>query len=225
MQPASAPERPPAPIASDDLPLDKEALKLSIQGLQRVYAFVIALAIGAALNALVIDPATKLPDLSRLVSSHAAIFGVFFATVVPFFHGMNRHLDDFYALGRMPKSPSGPVRIPRAGAVLLDLTVFVIEAGLLYVLALTLLDQAIFFLLLGSLLLIDVVWSFTTYLITGSPAIRWGIINLVAGPMLLVCRGLTQMTPGAHLILLVSIVLARTIVDYRVNWRFYFPSS
>ncbi len=205
--------------------LDGEALKLSVQSLQRVYGFIVASAIGIALTKLVVNPGTQVPDLTRLFTEEGLLFASFIATVVPFFHGMNRHLDDVYALRRMPKTPRGPHPQPRPGAIMLDIFVFVVEAGLLYLLASAVLNRQSFFLLFTTLLGVDVLWACITWLITESKAINWAAINVVALLAVLVCRGLTQLTPASLLILLTSIVLLRAVCDYLVNWKFYFPPA
>jgi hypothetical protein len=203
--------------------LDSAALKLSVQSLQMVYGFIIASAIGIALTKLVVNPATQAPDLTRLFTEGGLLFASFIATVVPFFHGMNRHLDDVYALRRTPKTPRGPHPPPRPGAIMLDLFVFVVEAGLLYLLASAILNRQSFFLLFSTLLGVDVLWAFITWLITRSKAINWVAVNIVALLAVLVGRGLTQLSPESLLILLTSIVLLRAVCDYLVNWQFYFP--
>lgn len=200
---------------------DTEALKLSIQGLQRIYAFIIAVAFTTSLNRLFIDARTQAPNLTRLFTSEGLLFLAFLATVVPFFHGMNRHLDNIYALGRAP-------RTPQPGAILLDLCVFVIEASLLFLLAAAIADDAAFFRLCAYLLFIDIIWAIITRAITGSNIISWAFINSAATlllVLLLVCRHRQLLPSALSLALLTGTVFARTVIDYCVNWKFYFPPA
>ena len=147
-----APAKPSPKRLAAQNSLDREALKLSVQSLQRIYAFIIALAFGNSLTKLFVTPGTQTPDLTRLFTEGGVLFACFIATVVPFFHGMNRHLDDVYALRRVPKAHRGPHPPPRNGAIMLDLIIFILEAGLLYLLAAAVLDRRSFFILFSALL-------------------------------------------------------------------------
>jgi hypothetical protein len=205
--------------------LDREALKLSVQSLQRIYAFIIALAFGNSLTKLFVNPGTQTPDLTKLFTEGGVLFACFVATVIPFFHGMNRHLDDIYALRRMSKANRGPHLPPRNGAIMVDLIVFVLEAGLLYLLAAAVLDRHAFFILLPTLLAMDIFWAMITWLITGSPALKWAAVNILALIAVLVSKGLNQLTSESLLMLLTGIVILRSVADYWFNWDFYFPPT
>lgn len=207
----------------DNAELDGPALTLSVQSLQKVYAFIIALAVGNSLTKLLIDPRTQAPDMNRLLTEGGLLFLSFMVTLVPFFHGMNRHLDDVYVFGVMPKTPRHPRPTPRPHAIMLDLFIFILEAGLLYLMASAVLDTQSFFLLFATLLGVDVLWAIVTWLITRSKAIKWAAINAVTCLAVLVGRGLTHLSPQSLLILLTSIALLRTVFDYSSNWKFYFP--
>lgn len=219
MAPDTMPPTPAAPPST--AALHRDALKLSIQSLQRIYAFIIALAFGIALSRFFEAPANGDFSLENIATRSAFILVSFFATAIPFFHGMNRHLDDLYALDRFPHKHKRPEPFD----LFLDLFVFVIEACILYLLALAIEDYKTFYKLLGALLIVDLIWSFVTWRLTGSPAIKWAIINVIFGPaILLLCYKLTWPELD-HLMLLASVAVARTVVDYWLNWKFYFPKS
>jgi len=68
----------------------------SVDSLQQIYAVVIALAIAQAIQSLLKDPVSGavLARIQILVGLPA--FVAFLVTLVPFWHGMNRHLDRCY---------------------------------------------------------------------------------------------------------------------------------
>src|SRR5580658_8196040 len=87
----------------------------SVDSIQKIYAVVIALAIAQGAQSLLKDPCgTAEPSLDRILSGLPA-FIAFLATLVPFWHGMNRHLDLCYL------EKKGSVV---QGALLLDFGVF-----------------------------------------------------------------------------------------------------
>jgi hypothetical protein len=205
--------------------LNAEALKLSVQGLQRIYAFIIALAFTTALNKLFITSQSQAPDLSSILTSKGLLFLSFLSTIVPFFHGMNRHLDEVYAFDRIPSSLGGSLPPPRPGSILLDLFVFVVEASLLFLLAAAIADAESFVLICSILLAVDCAWAFTTWLLTKSPVLKWALINLIASPFLFFAKGLGALSPPLLLTSVTIILVSRTVVDYWINWSFYLPAT
>src|SRR5438128_10205661 len=95
----------------------------SVDSLQQIYAVVIALAIAQAIQSLLKDPVRgTLLELSQILVGLPA-FAALLVTLVPFWHGMNRHLDRCYL-----EKKSAVVQ----GALLLDFTTFFLEASLLF---------------------------------------------------------------------------------------------
>jgi hypothetical protein len=152
-------------------------------------------------------------------------FLAFFVILVPFVHGMNRHLDDCY-LRRRKDNGRGPAR----GALLFDFFMFFIQASVLFVVATTILDAVTAFEYLGVLLSLDVVWAFVSWSAhyrdrpkRESP-LPWLLVN-AAAIVLGLLLGLSDVYP-AHFRpwILMLVAFGRTAADYGFCWRFYFPA-
>jgi hypothetical protein len=187
----------------------------SVDSLQKIYAVVIALAIAQAIQSLLKDPVsgTLLP-LSKVAVGLPAFVALLF-TLVPFWHGMNRHLDRCYL-----EKKSAVVH----GAVLLDFATFCLEASLLFAAGWSLRSGIYSFIALGGLLLVDMLWGFISHQIhfpgQKSHVRRWSAINLVA----IVIAILIVDYPFQHqLIILMVVAIVRSIADYWLCWDFYFP--
>jgi hypothetical protein len=98
-------------------------LERSVDSLQQIYAVVIALAIAQAIESLLKDPVRgTVLDLDQIKVGLPALVA-FLVTLVPFWHGMNRHLDRCY----LEKESA-----IRQGALLLDFWTFFVEAPASY---------------------------------------------------------------------------------------------
>src|SRR5437879_12191265 len=98
-------------------------IERSVDSIQKIYAVVIALAISQAIQSLLKEPRGA-ADLSfERLSSGLPAFIAFLVTLVPFWHGMNRHLDRCYL-----EKPNSIVQ----GALLLDFVTFFAEASFLF---------------------------------------------------------------------------------------------
>jgi hypothetical protein len=187
----------------------------SVDSLENIYAVVIALAIAQAVESLLKDPASGiLLDPSQIIAGLPA-FVAFLVTLVPFWHGMNRHLDRCYL-----EKKSGVVR----GALLLDFTAFFIEASLLFTAGWTLRSGIHSFIALGALLVVDMLWGAVSHLIHfrghKSHVLRWSAINVVAiGIAILIDAYAFQ--PKTWVLMVVAIM--RTVADYGICREFYFP--
>jgi hypothetical protein len=188
----------------------------SVDSIQKIYAVVIALAISQAIQNLLtggnggagVSPARIFSGLPALVA--------FSFTVVPFWHGMNRHVDRCYL-----EKTNGVVR----GALLFDFAVFFIEAGCLFAAALSLRSALRPFACLGLLLIVDMVWAGISHWIhfkgKKSHAKKWSRINVVA---LLAAAFVFLVPPAARPVFLMAVAILRTVADYRYCWQFYFPA-
>jgi hypothetical protein len=187
----------------------------SVDSLQQIYAVVIALAIAQAIQSLLKDPGSGTVLAFNQILVGLPAFVAFLVTLVPFWHGMNRHLDRCY-LGKK----SAVVQ----GALLLDFVTFFIEASLLFAIGWSLRSGIYSFAALGGLLLVDMIWGFISHQIhfpdQKSHVRRWSAINLVA----IVIAILIVNYPFLHLsIVLMVVAVMRSIVDYWFCWDFYFP--
>jgi len=194
----------------------------SVDSLQKVYAFVISLALVQAIQIVLVDRSTMdFVDVQTMLE-RAPAFLALLLVLVPFYHGMNRHLDVCYI-----ENAEGQ----RAEAALLfDFVVFFIDSCLLFAVAYSIGHGLRPFVFLGILLGVDVVWSaishFIHYTLTEVRSVkRWAVINFGAvGASLFV--GLNEWyAPGSKAWLLLVIALGRTVCDYAFCWSFYFPKD
>jgi hypothetical protein len=189
----------------------------SVDSLQQIYAVVIALAIAQAIQSLLKDPLSgSLLAPSQILVALPA-FVAFLVTLVPFWHGMNRHLDRCYL-----EKKSAVVQ----SALLLDFMTFFLEASLLFAAGWSLRSGIYSFAALGGLLLVDMLWGFISHQIHfpghKSHVRRWSAINLVAIVIaILIIYYPLQQKP----IVLMVVATVRSIVDYWFCWDFYFPAN
>jgi len=187
----------------------------SVDSLQKIYAVVIALAIAQAIQSLLKDPIRGTLLCASQILAGVPAFVAFLVTLVPFWHGMNRHLDRCYL-----EKKNAVVQ----GALLFDFGTFFLEASFLFAAGWSLRSGIYSFIALGGLLLVDMLWAFISHLIhfpgQKSHSLRWSAINLVAIviAILIVTYAFQYKT-----IVLMVIAIVRSIVDYRFCWDFYFP--
>ncbi len=205
-----------------------ERLKRSMDSLQRLYTIVTGLSFGVAISGLLVVPTVNpvQPQTSPvgvdLRFSALPMFVTLLFTVIPFYHGANRYLDDAYIFTSREGTP------PRLAAVV-DVVFFVSEAIVFYAMAAVLPSGSWFYRLYLGLLVLDVVWLVLVYFYSRKhwPRVkRW----LWANSSVAAITGILILTPLLPedlsrwiYVMLVSIV--RTIVDYATQWTFYFPES
>lgn len=191
----------------------KKKTERSVDSLQRVYAFAIALALGESIRRLVLDTKT---GATRFHWDYLPPFLALMLTLVPFYHGMNRHLDEAYV------APSS--KTPPSGALLFDFCFFFMEAAALFVLATLVDNPQTFFRFLAVFLLVDSLWGLVTYWISDGMGKQWAVLNFSAAMLtLLFCFQIilpSSVNPWGALV----VAFARTIADYLWCWEYYFPT-
>lgn len=193
--------------------------KRSVDSLQGIYSIIIALAIAQAINTTFIASGELKPanDIFQILPQ----FLTFVVTIVPFFHGMNRHLDKCYL-----SQNSNPIE----GALLFDFFVFFIEAMVLFSFAGTLKSGSLqCFLILAILLFFDSLWSMISYWIHYKDFKRgpivWCAINIVT-IILMILLYFHQYFPNEIKPWIFFIIaFGRTVSDYYFCWSFYFPET
>lgn len=141
---------------------------------------------------------------------HFALFAAFLVTLVPFYHGTQRFLDDEYRFTTSKSSPSW--------GLLFDFSVLFVEACALVALASASGSPDHFAKRLAVLLIIDIVW-----IIAGTGFVRrkgwspkWAKVNI---PTLVAVAILTAVGPSA--VWLLPLAAARTVVDYATELEWY----
>jgi hypothetical protein len=192
-----------------------KVIERSVDSIQKIYAVVIALAISQSFQSLLKEPSGGALLGFAAISPALPSFLAFLVTLVPFWHGMNRHLDRCYL-----EKTSDVVQ----GALLLDFVVFFVEAGCLFAAAWSLRSGIESFAYLGVLLSIDTVWAFVSHQIhykgQKSNAIRWSLINLIAMSCAI---GIVAFPFESKPIVLMVVAILRSVADYGICWNFYFP--
>lgn len=196
--------------------------KNSVRSLASLYTVIIGVALTFAVSGL-IDPAKGLEGLTL---TSCLLFVAFSATLVPFYHGALRHLDDAFI--------EGSSKHIKDGALIVDIGLLFLHALVFVVLALLLKKPGHFAWTLSALLGVDVVWGVFAYFGSSSKSEdaaewKWMIINLVfvsGVATYLVLNDIYLNEPSAPLklsLLLMVLCLLRTVVDYCWCRRFYFP--
>lgn len=194
-----------------------KAIERSVDSVAKIYAIIIGLALAEAIKTLIVKDANGIMDLSpRTLWSHGLPgFIAFVFTLVPFWHGMNRHLDRCYLEKTEPVIQ---------GALLFDFSVFFIESSVFLIAAWGLSSGLVTFYCLGAVFLLDVVWGGISHQIhfpgKKSYAISWSAINIVA---ILLMLGVVTFSFDPKPPVLMAIAIVRTIVDYWNGREFYFP--
>jgi len=187
----------------------------SVDSIQTIYAVVMALAISQAIQSLLREPSFgAVLNLGR-VSPAVPAFVAFLVTLVPFWHGMNRHLDRCYL------EKGGTVV---QGALLLDFVVFFLESSFLFAAGWSLRSGIESFQYLGWLLCVDMLWGFISHQIhfrgEKSHVVKWSKINLVA--LFLAILVVAYPFQAKQTVLMV-VAFVRSVADYWFCWDFYFP--
>lgn len=186
----------------------REAMDKSVESLKRFYAIIIGLAVTEALRRTFTDHATGTFSTQGLLIPQ---FISLLITIIPFFHGMNRHLEHYYILD--PNEPSD-------GAMLFDFFSFVLQSCAFFCLATMMGNPVAFAWCLLAIVAADVLWTVITKLIHRSSAAAWAVVNIIYTIALLIL--ILQDLKGLPVIVAVITTL-RTAADYRFSWSFYFP--
>jgi hypothetical protein len=207
----------------------------SVRHLQQLYTIVSGLALSDAISTIFRGD-IKGDDWYPVL----ALLAAFVATLIPFFHGAMRHLDDAYLIDE-----AAPQAKPVSLAV--DFFFLFIEGLILFLLAHWLLSPDRFVGFVIALLVVDIVWAVTFHflspetrrvsvelqLLFHSPAssdiaqMQWVINNLLFIPVIAVTwwisSSVLDIRSDALALVLAPVIIARTVFDYRKSWAFYFP--
>jgi hypothetical protein len=202
-------------VARDPREAQQESQKRSVEHLQELYSVVVAIALSLAVDRLL--PATGPGLRGRALVLLLALL----VTLIPFYHGALRHLDELYGHG------SG--RAAHSFSVLVDFLLLFLESCAFLALAVSITRPATFAWLFLALLALDVAWAYLTrYLVTPSEQATqetWLKVNLFFGSVLLVIlvvifsAGWGSTAALAYVVF--AVALTRTVADYALSWKFY----
>lgn len=209
------------PRAQAETTADAKAVQSTIESLQRIFAIILALAIGEAFKQFVSDKGDE-PGDPHIHWDRAVFLLTFLFLVVPFFHGMTRYFHQQYM--------SQPLSPHYASRLLVDCCVFTLESILFFVLSRSLSIKLwqTFSRALVLLLLIDAGWSYyyTANNANNAYTVFWAIVNLGAAVLVILTRLFHDKQAhwyGAWATL--TIIVVRTVLDYWLDWKFYFPGD
>jgi hypothetical protein len=195
----------------------RESQRRSVEHLQGLYSVVVALALTLAAERL-------FPEQQGLAPSRAFVLAsALLVTLIPFYHGALRHLDELYGRGKG--------RAAHGFSVLVDFLLLFLESCVLLAMGASLTQEPrVFAWLFLALLTLDVVWAYlTTRFLVAEPQRAaqktWLKVNCFFGLALLAIllaiflsgRASSEAVPYVVLI----VALARTATDYALSWRFY----
>jgi hypothetical protein len=201
--------------------MNNKRMENSIRSLANLYTVVI----GAALSVAVVGTIDVDKGLRSISVVSVLLFTAFLATLLPFFHGALRHLDDVYIENENH-------HVSRS-ALIIDFALLFLHALVFLLLSQLLKKPVDFAFVLISILLIDVVWGlFTTFgasTAAGSAESRWTLINVIFIACVvayLISNGIdlkSENDPTRLASLLALACVVRSIVDYFWCRNFYFP--
>jgi hypothetical protein len=192
----------------------------SVDWLQRLYAVVVGLALTEGLKNAVMAANTDLPKGSIFekifrVETWPIVALIF--TLVPFFHGANRHLDDTYVFGTGEE---------KNFALVIDFLFFFVQGAVLYWMALVIQFPRYFFQVYCVLLFIDIFWAVGVYFYTQAgwqTVSTWVRINLICVLVALILLATPLLGGNSKIHALGIAAVLRTVFDYSYQWRMYYP--
>ena len=192
----------------------------SVQNLENLYSVVIGAGLSLAIFVVVDSGRSPVPLKLELLP----YFLSYLVTLIPFYHGALRHLDSVYI------ENSGPVR---SGALLLDFLGLFAESCVFLALAVLLPAPQVFACGVVVLLLVDIIWGLLAHIAVSKQRaeVTWAYINIITAVVLTLVLVLLGAFPPSHTasdvrlsVSILFITLARSAIDYGLNWKFYYPS-
>jgi hypothetical protein len=194
----------------------------SVRDLKNLYSAVAGLGLALAVYNLLDINRSPVPVRWELFP----FFVAFLVTLLPFYHGALRHLDITYI-------EHGGKQIA-SGALFVDFLMLFFESCLLLALAVLIPKPRMFAEFLTVLIGFDTLWGFGAYLAVShggktKAELYWAYINLGATFLLIVFLNVADIIPyqireKLFWVILLGLSIIRTIIDYAVCWRFYYPS-
>lgn len=195
----------------------------SVRSLQTLYTVVIGVALSSATVNLISSG-----DLSKITLKSMLLFLSFSLTLIPFFHGAMRHLDDAYL-----ENDSKHIK---NGALLFDFLLLFIHGIVFVVLSFFIKEALTFLLVLLGVLTVDVVWGLFAHFASSSKGkknaeSKWVWMNFVFVCLFVFYLSVTNLLATenynqTNLAVMVFIgCLIRSVVDYVWGWQFYFPDE
>jgi hypothetical protein len=198
--------------------MNNEAILSTVQILERIFAIVLALALGEAFKQFVADT-PKNPDDTFIHWDRLTALTALLLLLIPFYQGMGQYFYQVYHTTQRPK--------PYSVFLFVDCVAFTLEAALFFVMsrALPKIQWRRFYKTVLLLLILDTLWGGFVWWSHHQAIQSWLVLNVlfmvVFGIILLVFR--SHDSKWAPRLALLAMVV-RTVADYWTSWDFYFPS-
>lgn len=192
----------------------RDEIKRSVDALQRLYTIVIGLSLTEGAKRIFDPNAAASSGGAAEVDAWLHFLGLV-VTIVPFYHGANRHLDDAYIFDTSERT--------RKAALIFDFFILFAEGTLFAMMGLSIYKAERFYNLMLALLLVDVIWAGASMLLKGisPPLLKWCLTNLAAIILVYVALNTQLLPPDRRELLLVAFLVIRTVADYALSWKFY----
>lgn len=201
-----------------------KAVEASIRILENFYSFLISFALTQATLKLI---QTWQSDQGVNAVGASVLYASFLVTLVPFYQGMNRFLYETHVVRPLQKPKS------RSSPMLFDIWAFILMSTFLFVMGWSIASPYIFFYAWSALLSIDIIWTTLVWVIQGSRKPIWALNNLfflglawMYWIIIYALSGVPSYDAGVMSTLIYGFVVfevARSVMDYKINWSFYFP--
>lgn len=202
-----------------------DAVAAYIKVLENFYSFLISFALTQATMRLADGWITD--GLSMDTLGRGVLYLSLLITIVPFYQGMNRFFYVTHVVRPIEKPGS------RSSPMLLDIYAFLLMSCILFAMGRVLDRPKDFFYLWSVLLAVDIVWATLVWRIQKSRQPIWAVNNLIwlcfAWLYWAALSSWSSLPPWLHQLEPVTpygfvlFEIGRTIFDYKINWRFYFP--
>ncbi len=202
-----------------------DAVAANIKILENFYSFLISFALTQA--TLQLANIWSEHGLDLKVAGPTLLYVSLLVTIVPFYQGMNRFLYVTHVVRPLEKPGF------RSSPLLIDIYVFALLSCIIFAMGRFLKDPNVFFYLWSALLAVDVIWSVFVWKFQRSRNPLWAWNNLGFLVLAWIYWAVMHFFPSGlpyHFrwpeILpygFVAFEIARSIFDYRINWKFYFP--
>jgi hypothetical protein len=201
-----------------------DAQKSAIDALQKFYSIIVAAAFTGSLLKF-LDTTSNADSVTKIFET-SVLFAAFVATIVPFYHGMERYLFETHIARRDIYYERGGKPSP----LLFDVFAFIVLGGILFAMGRNISDPFSFLVLWVSLLAVDIVWVFIVHLRHKTNRPLWLFNNLIWGLAAVAIWYVIdcyyeQQTQILKVLFIGFCEFGRSYVDYRTHWKFYFPDD
>jgi hypothetical protein len=195
----------------------------AVASLKAIFSVLMGLSVTNTLVVLIRGaPGSPITPLSDLTPQPSIFAAVLLFTIVRFYLGNVRHVDDFYVLGTVEGQPLDP-KMRAAGRFVWDFAVLLVQALFFGVASFYIGRGAPFTLIMMMLLFVDIIWTVATQGV--APHQRtWFINNLTHLTAITICYGFHVKYPHSAIPLYCGIgfLLTNGGVDFVKSRAFYF---